>query len=136
MITKTNQIVFASDASNISLVEKFIEDVFKELTLKDEMFGNILVAVSEAVTNAMVHGNKSDESKTVCLSMHQRSSNSICFTVEDEGQGFDPEQVPDPTAPENLEKPNGRGIFLMRHLADKVDYDNDGTKVRIEFSYS
>lgn len=136
MITKTNQIVFASDASNISLVEKFIEDVFKELTLKDEMFGNILVAVSEAVTNAMVHGNKSDESKTVCLSMHQRSSNSVCFTVEDEGQGFDPEQVPDPTAPENLEKPNGRGIFLMRHLADKVDYDNDGTKVRIEFSYS
>ena len=136
MITKTNQIVFASDASNISLVEKFIEDVFKELGLKDEMFGNILVAVSEAVTNAMVHGNKSNESKSVCLSVRQNSSNSICFIVEDQGLGFDPEDVPDPTAPENLEKPNGRGIFLMRHLAEKVAYDNNGTKVSIEFNYS
>ena len=82
------------------------------------MFGNILVAVSEAVTNAMVHGNKSNKSKTVCLSMHQGSLNSICFTAEDEGQGFDPEQVPDPT-PRKIWKTKWSGYFFKDTLPTK-----------------
>ena len=109
--------------------------MFKEVKLKDEMYGNVLVAVSEAVTNAMIHGNKSNESKSVTLSMRLPKKNSICFTIEDEGVGFDAESVPDPTSPENLEKPNGRGIFLMRHLADSVEFENNGSKVNVEFAF-
>jgi serine/threonine-protein kinase RsbW len=134
MITKTNEIIFSSEPSNIVLVEKFIEDVFKEGPIKDEMYGNVLVAVSEAVTNAMIHGNKSKEAKNVTLGISLPKENSVCFTIEDEGIGFDSEAVPDPTSPENIEKPHGRGIFLMRHLADKVEFEKNGARVLIEFS--
>jgi len=135
MITKTNEIIFSSEPSNIVLVEKFIDDVFKEVQIKDEMYGNVLVAVSEAVTNAMIHGNKANEAKNVTLGISLPKGNNVCFTIEDEGIGFDPEVVPDPTSPENIEKPNGRGIFLMKHLADKVDFEKNGARVHIEFSF-
>lgn len=62
------------------------------------------------------------------------NNTSFCFSVEDEGKGFDYNHLPDPTAPENIEKENGRGIFLMKQLADEVEFENNGTKVFIYFN--
>ena len=92
----------------------------------------MLVAITEAVNNAIIHGNKTNTEKqvNVCL---QRQRNVITCIITDEGEGFDFNQVPDPTAPENLEKEGGRGIFLMKHLSDMVIFSNDGTHVEIQF---
>tara|TARA_B100000530_G_C15741318_1_gene401825 strand:+ start:304 stop:711 length:408 start_codon:yes stop_codon:yes gene_type:complete len=134
MLAKINDLTFPSNRSNITLVETFIEEVFKDLKVKDEFYGNILVAVTEAVTNAIIHGNKSIDAKMVSISVETPKENSLIFTIEDDGAGFNPEDVPDPTSPENIEKPHGRGIFLMKHLSDKVTFNKNGSSVSIEFS--
>ena len=134
MLAKINDLTFPSDRSNITLVETFIDDVFEDLKLKDEFYGNILVAVTEAVTNAIIHGNNSNDSKMVIVSVDTPKESTLVFTIEDEGFGFKPEDVPDPTSPENIEKPHGRGIFLMRHLSDKVRFNKNGSCVSVEFN--
>jgi serine/threonine-protein kinase RsbW len=134
MLAKINDLTFPSNRSNITLVETFIEEVFKDLKVKDEFYGNILVAVTEAVTNAIIHGNNSIDAKMVSISVETPKENTLIFTIEDDGAGFNPEDVPDPTSPENIEKPHGRGIFLMKHLSDKVTFNKNGSSVSIEFS--
>ena len=134
MLAKINDLTFPSNRSNITLVETFIEEVFEDLKIKDEFYGNILVAVTEAVTNAIIHGNNSNDSKMVIVSVDTPKKNSLVFTIEDEGFGFTPEDVPDPTSPENIEKPHGRGIFLMKHLSDNVRFKNNGSSVSVEFN--
>ncbi|HIF15454.1 MAG TPA: ATP-binding protein [Bacteroidetes bacterium] len=134
MLAQINDLTFPSNRSNITLVETFIEEVFEDLKIKDEFYGNILVAVTEAVTNAIIHGNNSNDSKMVIVSVDTPKKNSLVFTIEDEGFGFTPEDVPDPTSPENIEKPHGRGIFLMKHLSDNVRFNNNGSSVSVEFN--
>jgi serine/threonine-protein kinase RsbW len=134
MLAQINDLTFPSNRSNITLVETFIEEVFEDLKIKDEFYGNILVAVTEAVTNAIIHGNNSNDSKMVIVSVDTPKKNSLVFTIEDEGFGFTPEDVPDPTSPENIEKPHGRGIFLMKHLSDNVKFNNNGSSVSVEFN--
>ena len=134
MLAKINDLTFPSDRSNITLVETFIEEVFKDLKIKDEYYGNILVAVTEAVTNAIIHGNDSNNTKMVTINVDTPKENTLVFTIEDEGFGFNPEDVPDPTSPENIEKPHGRGIFLMKHLSDKVRFNKNGASVSVEFN--
>ena len=134
MLAQINVLTFPSNRSNITLVETFIEEVFEDLKIKDEFYGNILVAVTEAVTNAIIHGNNSNDSKMVIVSVDTPKKNSLVFTIEDEGFGFTPEDVPDPTSPENIEKPHGRGIFLMKHLSDNVRFKNNGSSVSVEFN--
>ena len=134
MLAQINDLTFPSNRSNITLVETFIEEVFEDLKIKDEFYGNILVAVTEAVTNAIIHGNNSNDSKMVIVSVDTPKKNSLVFTIEDEWFGFTPEDVPDPTSPENIEKPHGRGIFLMKHLSDNVRFNNNGSSVSVEFN--
>src|SRR6185295_20202744 len=93
---------------------------------------NVLVSLSEAANNAIFHGNKLDASKKVKMKM-QKEEKSLVFSVEDEGSGFNFNEVKDPTAIENLDKPTGRGIFLMRNLADKIEFFEEGRKVVITF---
>lgn len=126
------EIEFSSAPENINIIESFVEQLKTDLDLSEEMEANILVSLSEAVNNAIYHGNKSDPAKRVFIKMAAEDT-TILFSVEDEGSGFNPSGVKDPTSPENLDKPTGRGIFLMKSLADKVEYFNDGRKVVIEF---
>jgi serine/threonine-protein kinase RsbW len=92
----------------------------------------MLVALTEAVTNCIYHGNKSVAEKKVTI-ICQHSPHQISFTVSDEGSGFDYYNLPDPTAPENIEKSCGRGVFLMKNLTDQLIFSNNGSTVELTF---
>lgn len=121
-----------ADLVNLRLVEKAIDELSMELDLSDEVYGNVLVATMEATNNAIIHGNNSDPSKTVKIEM-LLDKKELRVHIEDQGHGFDYSTVPDPTAPENLEKINGRGIFLMERLSDEILYLENGRIVVLKF---
>jgi serine/threonine-protein kinase RsbW len=125
-------IEFAASSENISLVEKLIDEICSEFKVNEDNYGNILIALTEAVNNAIHHGNAANPEKMVQVSV-EAAENEICFTVKDEGTGFDYENLPDPTDPSNIEKPNGRGVFLMRNLADQIEFRDNGSTVAIRF---
>jgi serine/threonine-protein kinase RsbW len=127
-------IKFASDPHNVAIVERFIDDLRSELNIGDDVYGNILISMTEAANNAIVHGNKSDESKQVeVLYDVDPSGKKLTFIIKDEGPGFDYNNLPDPTEPENLEKTSGRGVFLIMQLADMVVFSNNGATVEMQF---
>ena len=122
----------ASKPESINLVEKLIDDIKTEYQIHEECYGNMLVAVTEAVNNAMQHGNKYDPAKMVNIT-YEVDADQISFTISDQGSGFDYLNLPDPTDPENLEKPAGRGVFLMKHLADQIIFSENGKVVELYF---
>ena len=117
---------------NVSVVESFIENVGEKIRIEEAIYGNVLVSVTEAVNNAIVHGNKEDKNKKVRLGLKQNKK-SDSFIVEDEGMGFDHNTLPDPTNPKNLEKVKGRGIFLIKSLSDKTTFKQGGRVVEMLF---
>jgi serine/threonine-protein kinase RsbW len=121
-----------SISENIRMIESFIDNARDRFQLDDDIYGNIMIAITEAVNNAIKHGNKSDSSKNVSLSL-SLNDRLIKFRIQDEGFGFDFQNLPDPTSPENLEKPGGRGIFLMKHLSDEVEFMEGGRIVELCF---
>lgn len=118
--------------ANMRIVEKAIDEVTASLGIKADDYGKILVATLEAVNNAITHGNKINPEKLVDVEI-KYEKNKILITVTDEGPGFDPESVPDPTKPENIEELSGRGVFLMSKLADKIDFNKKGNSVTMTF---
>lgn len=126
------KIQIPSLTENIRIVESFIDNAKEKFNFNDDIYGNIMIAVTESVNNAIVHGNASDKRKNVSLSL-QLNDNSLTFTIEDQGHGFDYNNLDDPTAPENLEKIGGRGIFLMKNLSDEVSFHDEGKKVQLSF---
>jgi len=135
MTTLAQNIVLSSDVSNIVQIEELIDTICENCHITEDNYGNILIALTEAVNNAIVHGNKYDKTKNVNLSL-EASDREVCFIVKDEGDGFDETLVPDPTLPENLDKLSGRGVFLMNSLADEVSFEENGTLVRLKFTIS
>ena len=121
-----------SDPKNVACVEPFVEEVVQEYKISPDMYGNILISLTEAVTNAIVHGNEEDQSKKVEVALHKKEK-CLAFSISDEGPGFDYDNLPDPTAPENLLKIGGRGVFLMRQLSDEVSFLDNGRTVEIQF---
>jgi serine/threonine-protein kinase RsbW len=132
IITETRSVTFPSLKENVALVEKFVDEICQFYSIGDENYGNILVAVTEAVSNAIYHGNRLNPEKDVRF-YYETKENNLCFTVEDQGKGYNPDTLPDPTDPENLESPNGRGVFLMRKLTDDIKFYNEGRKVELFF---
>lgn len=126
------KIHFPSLDENIRIVESFIDNAKDKFNLNDDIYGNIMVAVTESVNNAIRHGNKNDKKKNVYLTLNL-NDNIIRFNIKDEGTGFDYLNLPDPTSPENLDKPSGRGIFLMKHLCDEVNFSASGSEVELCF---
>src|SRR5574341_1542182 len=90
----------------------------------------LAISLNEAITNAIRHGNRRDQQKTVYIRA-EISADAARFTVRDEGDGFDPAALPDPLDPDNLLRPSGRGIFLMRQLMDEVKYNERGNEVTL-----
>jgi serine/threonine-protein kinase RsbW len=126
------ELKFSSLPENISLVEKFIEEICDDNYISPSYFGNILLAIEEAVKNSIIHGNNQNASKQVTLN-YQRIRNRLRFTIEDEGEGFDPHQIPNPLDSDDA---RGNGIFLIRSLADKVMYNSMGNIVELTFTIS
>jgi len=128
----TISIQIPSIVENIRMIESFIDNAKEKFHLDEDLYGNIMIAVTEAVNNAIKHGNESNSAKNVFLSL-TLNENLLKFVVKDEGLGFDHNNLPDPTSPENIEKPGGRGIFLMKHLSDEVEFMENGKTVELSF---
>lgn len=123
---------FPSQIKNVSYAENLVDEISEKYDLSSEIYGNILVSLVEAVNNAVTHGNKLDPNKVVKIKC-VLENDLLEFVVTDEGKGFDFERLPDPTLPENIEKPDGRGIFLMKHLSDGVSFSKNGSEVTLVF---
>jgi serine/threonine-protein kinase RsbW len=132
---KSINIEIPSLPENIRIVESFIDNAKDKYELDDDIYGNIMIAVTESVNNAIMHGNKQNKNKNVSLSVLFDDS-TVKFTIQDQGAGFDFHNLPDPTAPENISKPGGRGIFLMKNLCDEVAFKEEGRSVELTFYLS
>jgi len=135
MILFKKMLVIDSNPNNILKVESYLQHIHTEHDELGDRFADILISLTEAVNNAIIHGNKADERKKVKINMEQIES-GLSVSVTDEGGGFDPKNVPDPTSPENLECCGGRGVFIMNSLADQLSYSNNGTTVEMFFKYN
>lgn len=133
MSAKLSMLRLTSNPRNISQLEPFVKRAVEKYKLSPDQYGNILISVTEAVNNAIIHGNRNDESKTVRISL-KKQEESLAIRVSDEGRGFDFRSLPDPTTPECLEKCGGRGVFLMQQLSDRIKFDNNGSTVEMLFS--
>jgi serine/threonine-protein kinase RsbW len=122
-----------SRQSNLCIVENAIDEVTNEIGIKQNNYGKILVSILEAVNNAIIHGNHSDPEKVVRIAIGFKS-NALKIKVTDEGPGFCPEKVPDPTTPENVKALSGRGVFIMSRLADKIVFSKKGNCVTMIFN--
>ncbi len=129
---KSIKISIPSLIDNVKIIESFIDNAREKYSINDDIYGNIMISVTECVTNAIIHGNKLDGRKKVDLVL-ELDDNAISFKVRDEGNGFNPENLNDPTSPENIEKAGGRGIFIMKHLSDDVQFEDEGREIILTF---
>lgn len=129
---KSIKISIPSLIENIQVIESFIDNAKEDFEINDDMYGNIMISVTECISNAIIHGNQSNAAKMVHLELQMQPGLLIC-SIEDEGSGFDFSNLPDPTEPENIEKLGGRGIFLMRNLSDDVKFEESGKKTILSF---
>jgi len=124
-----------SDPDLLPEVEEFFQNIADELKLDETKQNNLTLSASEAVSNSMLHGNKLDKSKTIKISVVVNES-IIVVKFTDQGKGFNPKEVPDPTAPENILKDSGRGIHIMKSfLSDlKYNFTPEGTETILTMS--
>ncbi len=121
-----------SKQESITLLENLIEEIADKHNVSEDTFANMMTCLSEAANNAIVHGNKLDENKKVIVNADVEGRR-IIWTVTDEGEGFDYNNLADPTAPENLENLTGRGVFIIKHLADQCIFNTKGNEVELHF---
>lgn len=129
----SNEIIFNSKFEEIEKLEGFLNTLQTDLSFDDEAYAKMMLVVSEAVTNGIMHGNQQDASKKVTMNVIS-SGGKITFTVTDEGDGFDPTSLPNPLEEENLLLASGRGVFLMEEYADEAVYSNNGSTLTLSFS--
>ena len=121
-----------SKQESITLLENLIEEIADKHNVSEDTFANMMTCLSEAAINAIVHGNKLDPNKKVIVNA-DIEGRRIIWTVTDEGEGFDYNNLADPTAPENLENLTGRGVFIIKHLADQTIFNTKGNEVELHF---
>jgi serine/threonine-protein kinase RsbW len=128
------QLILDSKPDVIHQVENVVDQLKNELEFKEDVYGNVMVAVTEAVNNCIVHGNKGDETKKIFVDFEIKNHYCLIIRVKDQGDGFSPDALPDPTAPENIGNIGGRGVCLMEHLADELRFEEDGRLVEMTFN--
>lgn len=126
------QFSFLSSPVEVERVQPFVDELAQRYQLSPDTQGNILITLTEAVTNAIIHGNGCDCKKKVSVSL-LRHADALEVRVSDQGLGFDPNKVPDPTTDECLDKCGGRGIFLMKQLSDDCRFMQNGRTVAMRF---
>lgn len=117
---------------NINQLEGYVHEVISHVGIGSNKFADILISLTEAVNNAMIHGNKNCADKNVLIRCKGQKT-GIAFLVKDEGDGFNPSEVPNPTDQEHVDCCGGRGVFIMTQLADRVKYRDNGTTVEMYF---
>jgi serine/threonine-protein kinase RsbW len=123
---KTIKISIPSLIENIKIIESFIDNAKESFEINDDIYGNIMISVTECISNAIT------QSKLVHLELTMEND-LLKFTIEDEGLGYDSSKLKDPTAPENIEKIGGRGVFLIKQLTDEVRFEENGRKAILSF---
>jgi serine/threonine-protein kinase RsbW len=121
-----------STTESLTLVENLVEELADKYKVSEDVFANMMTCLNEAVINAIIHGNKLDPEKKVFVNA-EVDSKRIVWTIDDQGNGFDVNKLPDPTAPENLEALTGRGVFILKHLADQCIFNAKGNEVELHF---
>ena len=129
-------LTISSERSSIENAVTLAEKVATEMNLIDEESDNLAISVSEAVANAIIHGNKLDKNKKVKISIFVKN-NRVTVKVKDQGSGFEPKKLKNPIEPENISKEFGRGVFILRNLMDTVDFNftKSGTEVIFSKNY-
>ncbi|MBB4078774.1 serine/threonine-protein kinase RsbW [Lewinella aquimaris] len=125
-------LTLASDPNNLNKVEQLVEKLASRYQLNQEKHDSLLISLTEAVSNAIIHGNKQDRSKTVSIRCAQ-VTDGLAIRVSDQGGGFNYNSLPDPTCPERICECGGRGVFLMNQLCDRMRYTNGGSTVEMRF---
>ena len=129
-VAEETSCVIPSCIKELPKVERLSKKVARKMGLSEDERDNLAIAVTEAVGNAIVHGNKKNPQKKVRL-VFRMGKNSVAVSVTDEGPGFDPDKLGDPLDPQNLMKESGRGLFILKTLMDKVSFSfsPDGTTI-------
>ena len=136
MFDKLHHLAFSTNKNNIHLVEQFVENLCDYYNINSTYFGNILTAVTEAVENAIYHGNKNDPAKKIYLKFEVKPD-GFSFKVKDQGQGFNLDTVPDPTDYNaDFSETEGRGLFIIKSLADEVFFHDNGSCIELIFKIS
>ncbi len=131
---KSYHLNLPSLTTSIMRVEPFIRDIKELHILTPDRYHDMLVAITEAVNNAIIHGNGLDPEKPVTIDV-SATAHKATIIIRDAGQGFNPNNVPDPRLPENLMREGGRGVFLIRHLADDVEFVVSGPGMSVILKY-
>ena len=122
-----------SRIDSITTLENFIDTLREKYNFSDEVYANVLTCLSEATVNAIIHGNKENLNKKVYINLEVIEEKRLIFTISDEGNGFNFNNLPDPTAPENLENLTGRGVFIIKRLADQCIFNSRGNELELHF---
>ena len=128
------ELTLQSERNSIKMVEPFLRSVKGIDVLGERRFHDLLVSMTEAVNNAIIHGNECDPTKQVTVTV-RATSKEVVAVIHDCGPGFDPDTVPDPTLPENLLSEGGRGVFLIQHLADTAEFTITSSGMVVAITY-
>jgi serine/threonine-protein kinase RsbW len=136
---KRYELILESDLNEVRRVEGFVKTICQEHHFEKNFVHDVMLLITEATNNAIIHGNKFDKTKRARL-LCIIENGYLTIEVSDEGEGFNPQTLPNPLDPENLLKPSGRGVFLIKNFAENVEYDfsSQGTtlKMRVAIRYS
>jgi serine/threonine-protein kinase RsbW len=124
-------IVINSDVIELKKVETFLTNIFKEYNLEKKYFNKVYLCISEAVINSIKHGNKNDRSKNVSIEVSYDTP-EINIMIEDEGNGFDLNEISDPTSEKNIKNESGRGIFIIKTLTNQIEYNEKGNRIQFK----
>ena len=129
--TSREQLTYPSHAETVADVDSYLDAKLRDAGFPEELLADVAVSVSEVVNNAVIHGNHEDASKQVTVEL-DIAPDRVSISIQDEGEGFDPESLPDPVSQDNLMREVGRGLFIVRAYMDEVHIKKlDGGGLRI-----
>ncbi len=129
----TYTLQLASSLESLNQLESFIEDIRIKYSLQEEVYANVLICLNEACINAIVHGNRLSPTLKVYINLEVWDKKRLVFSISDEGKGFDYQTLEDPTLVENREKEVGRGVYIIRKLADQCIFNDRGNQLELHF---
>ncbi len=129
----TYTLQLASSLESLNQLESFIEDIRIKYSIQEEVYANVLICLNEACINAIVHGNRLSPTLKVYINLEVWDKKRLVFSISDEGKGFDYQTLEDPTLVENREKEVGRGVYIIRKLADQCIFNDRGNQLELHF---